>query len=55
MVREGLRADLVVLHCDPLSDLGALRDIDCVFKDGTLVWTTECRRPFPECGEHVPM
>jgi imidazolonepropionase-like amidohydrolase len=38
-VREGLRADLVVLRSDPLRDLGALRDIACVFKDGAVVWT----------------
>jgi imidazolonepropionase-like amidohydrolase len=38
-VREGLQADLVVLRSDPISDLGALRDIACVFKDGAIVWT----------------
>ncbi|NJM92526.1 MAG: amidohydrolase family protein [Rhodospirillaceae bacterium] len=38
-VREGLWADLVVLRSDPLRDLGALRDIACVFKDGAVVWT----------------
>jgi cytosine/adenosine deaminase-related metal-dependent hydrolase len=39
MVRDGLRADLVVLRRDPINDLGALRDIECVFKDGTAVWS----------------
>jgi imidazolonepropionase-like amidohydrolase len=38
-VHEGLWADLVLLRSDPLRDLGALRDIACVFKDGTVVWT----------------
>jgi enamidase len=38
MVRDGLRADLVVLRRDPIGDLGALRDIECVFKDGKAVW-----------------
>jgi imidazolonepropionase-like amidohydrolase len=37
-VREGLAADLVVLRSDPLADLGALRDIACVLKDGAVVW-----------------
>jgi hypothetical protein len=38
-VRKGLRADLVILNRDPLKDLGALRDIDCVMKDGAAVWS----------------
>lgn len=39
MIREGFRADIVVLRRDPISDLSALRDIECVFKDGTVMWT----------------
>lgn len=37
-IREGLLADLIVLHRDPLKDVGALRDIACVLKDGRVVW-----------------
>ena len=36
-VRAGLRADLVVLKRDPLTDLSALRDIDTVVKAGEIV------------------
>lgn len=36
-LREGLRADLVVLDRDPLTDLSALRDIDSVIKAGEIV------------------
>ena len=39
MIREGLLADLVVLHRDPLNDLSALRDISCVLKGGKALWT----------------
>lgn len=38
-LREGLLADLVVLNRDPLADLGALRDIACVIKDGAVMWS----------------
>ena len=39
MICEGLLADLVVLHRDPLNDLSALRDISCVLKGGKALWT----------------
>jgi amidohydrolase family protein len=41
IIREGLCADLIILNRDPLSDLGALRDIDCVVKSGAAVWSKE--------------
>jgi Amidohydrolase family len=54
-VREGLRADLVVLRSDPLRDLGALRDIACVLKDGAVVWTNGRVGDLPETSaEGVP-
>lgn len=34
-IEAGKRADIVVLNRDPLADLGALRDIETVFRDGT--------------------
>jgi hypothetical protein len=37
MLREGLRADLLILNGDPLTDLSALRDIDSVIKAGEIV------------------
>jgi imidazolonepropionase-like amidohydrolase len=39
MVSAGLRTDLVVLNRDPLDDLGGLRDVACVLKDGAVIWT----------------
>jgi len=36
-LRAGLRADIVILNKDPLTDLSALRDIDSVIKAGELV------------------
>jgi imidazolonepropionase-like amidohydrolase len=41
MVREGLRADIVILNRDPTKDLSALRDIACVIKDGAIEWRDE--------------
>ncbi|MFO1059429.1 MAG: amidohydrolase family protein [Dongiaceae bacterium] len=40
-LREGLRADLVVVDGDPLQDLGALRKVELVLKDGNAVWERE--------------
>ena len=40
-VREGLRADLVILNRDPSEDVGALRDVACVIRDGAVVWGEE--------------
>ena len=37
-IGAGKRADIVVLGRDPLADLGALRDIDTVFRDGAVLW-----------------
>ena len=37
-VEAGKRADIVVLNRDPLADLGALRDIETVFRDGVALW-----------------
>ena len=45
-IAAGKRADLVVLGRDPLADLGALRDVDTVIKDGAVLW----RRPRDELG-----
>jgi len=36
-LRKGLRADIVILNKDPLTDLSALRDIDSVIKAGELM------------------
>jgi hypothetical protein len=41
MARAGLRADLVVLNGDPLTDLAALRDISMVLKSGAIVFNQE--------------
>lgn len=38
-IRQGLLADLLILNRDPLTDLGALRDIDRVMKGGRTVAT----------------
>lgn len=38
LIRDGRLADLVVLNRDPLKDLGALRDVVCVIKDGKVIW-----------------
>ncbi len=48
-LRQGLRADIVILNSDPLIDLSALRDIDSVIKAGEIVvnngnFTTEAKR-----------
>jgi hypothetical protein len=45
MLGKGLSADLVVLNSDPLRDLAALRDIDCVFKGGKVVWNLGNSKP----------
>jgi imidazolonepropionase-like amidohydrolase len=37
LVKRGLKADLVVLERSPLKDLGALRAIDRVLKDGAIM------------------
>jgi hypothetical protein len=37
-IKEGRLADIVVLNRDPSADLGALRDVDCVIKDGAPLW-----------------
>ena len=37
-IEAGKRADIVVLNRDPLASLGALRDIETVFSDGTVLW-----------------
>ena len=37
-IEAGKRADIVVLSRDPLADLGALRDIETVFRDGVALW-----------------
>ena len=37
-IEAGKRADIVVLNRDPLADLGALRDIETVFRDGVALW-----------------
>lgn len=52
MLREGLRADLLILNGDPLTDLSALRDIDTVIKAGEIVverssFITATRRDTP--------
>lgn len=39
LLREDLSADLVVLNSDPLKDLTALRDIDCVYRGGKILWS----------------
>ena len=52
-IAAGKRADIVVLNRDPLADLGALRDIDTVIKDGVVLW----RRPKDESSaeaRHFP-
>jgi imidazolonepropionase-like amidohydrolase len=36
-VKQGLKVDLVVLERSPLQDLGALRAIDRVLKNGEIV------------------
>jgi imidazolonepropionase-like amidohydrolase len=36
IVKQGLKADLVVLERNPLQDLHALRTIDRVFKNGAI-------------------
>jgi len=46
-IREGRLADIVVLNRDPLADLGALRDIDCVIKEGALLWSREAAHSRP--------
>jgi cytosine/adenosine deaminase-related metal-dependent hydrolase len=51
LVREGLQADLVILHEDPLADLCNLRKIACVLKDGAVMWTDG--RPWNDM-EHEP-
>ena len=38
-IEAGKRADVVVLNRDPLADLGALRDIETVLRDGVALWT----------------
>lgn len=38
-IGEGKLADIVVLNRDPLVDLGGLRDIDSVIKDGVVLWS----------------
>jgi imidazolonepropionase-like amidohydrolase len=38
-ISEGLRADIVVLNRGPMEDIGALRDIAHVLKDGSMVWS----------------
>ncbi|MBM3597917.1 MAG: amidohydrolase family protein [Alphaproteobacteria bacterium] len=42
-IAEGLLADIVVLNRDPTNDLGALRDIACVFRDGAMAWSDPSR------------
>lgn len=44
-LRPGLLADLVVVEGDPLQDLGALRRIDRVLKDGRVVWSRDGAAP----------
>lgn len=39
-ITAGKRADFVVLNRNPANDLSALRDIDSVFRDGRLVWSS---------------
>ncbi|MGD9536337.1 MAG: amidohydrolase family protein [Alphaproteobacteria bacterium] len=46
-IREGRLADIVVLNRDPLADLGALRDIDCVIKEGALLWSRDAAHSRP--------
>ena len=36
-LREGLAADVLVVHGDPLADLGALERVQAVFLDGAQV------------------
>ena len=52
-IGAGKRADIVVLNRNPLADLGALRDIETVIKDGAVLW----RRPRDESSaeaRHFP-
>jgi hypothetical protein len=37
-LHNGQSADLVVLNSDPLLDLTALRDINCVYRSGKVMW-----------------
>jgi hypothetical protein len=40
VLQKGLSADFVVLNSDPLTDLTALRDINCVYKCGKVMWSS---------------
>ena len=44
-ISEGLRADVVVLNRSPAEDIGALRDIAHVLKDGSIVWSAGAGKP----------
>jgi hypothetical protein len=43
MLQKGLGADLVILNSDPQVDLAALRDINCVYRSGKVMWSTGVR------------
>jgi len=36
-VEPGKRADLILVECDPLHDISALRDVGWVMKDGRVI------------------
>ncbi len=39
-LQKGLSADLVILNSDPIVDLAALRDINCVYRGGKVMWSS---------------
>ena len=55
VLREGARADFVVLGADPLEDIKAVYDVRAVFKDGAEVAHGDCLIPAaPAPRHHVP-
>jgi predicted amidohydrolase YtcJ len=40
-LREGFKANFVVLGENPLQDFGAVRDVRAVYKSGVLIWSRE--------------
>jgi hypothetical protein len=51
-IETGQLADIVVLNRDPLGDLGALRDISCVIKDGIIQQPLQLEQGFQSSPGH---